>query len=84
LLGKDLETNNETRLYNNTVTFGNGVMQPVVRQLQQVGYNNGNVGVFYVVRAEGYKKDNWDDPVTREQAVEFRSCQSSGVLYGRL
>jgi hypothetical protein len=27
-------------------------MQPFTRQLQQVGYNNENEGVFYVVRAE--------------------------------
>jgi hypothetical protein len=25
---------------------------PVAKQLQQLDYNNGNVGVFYVVRAE--------------------------------
>jgi hypothetical protein len=29
----------------------NGVMQPVVRQLQQLDYNNGNGDVFYVVRS---------------------------------
>jgi hypothetical protein len=34
------------------VTVGNGVMLPVARQLQQIDYNNGNGGVFYVVRAE--------------------------------
>jgi hypothetical protein len=27
-------------------------MQPVARQLQQLGYNNGKDGVFYVVRVE--------------------------------
>jgi hypothetical protein len=41
-----------TLLYNNRVTVGNGVMQPVVRQLQKLDYNNGNGGVFYVVLAE--------------------------------
>jgi hypothetical protein len=41
-----------TRLYNNRVTVGNGVMQPVTRQLQQLDYRNGNGDVFYVARAE--------------------------------
>jgi hypothetical protein len=59
LLGKDLETNNETtavamqqrgkHAYNNRVAVGNGVMQPVSRHLH---YNNENGGVLYVVRDE--------------------------------
>jgi hypothetical protein len=28
------------------------VMQPITTQLQQLDYNNGNGGVFYVVRVE--------------------------------
>jgi hypothetical protein len=38
--------------YNNRVTVGNGVMQPVARQLKQLNYNNGNGGDFCMVRAE--------------------------------
>jgi hypothetical protein len=41
-----------TCLYNNRFTFGNGDMQSVVRQLQQLDYNNGNGGVLCVILAE--------------------------------
>jgi hypothetical protein len=62
LLGKDLETSNEItaiatqRCSKNASTTTEflleSVMQLVARQLQQLDYNNGNGGVFYVVRAE--------------------------------
>jgi hypothetical protein len=62
LLSKDLETNNETtavvtqhrgkHVSTTRVTAGNGVMQPVTRQLQQLDYKNVNGDVFYVVHAE--------------------------------
>jgi hypothetical protein len=42
----------QTCLYNNRVTVENCVMEPVARQLQQLDYNNGNRGVFYVVYAK--------------------------------
>jgi hypothetical protein len=42
----------ETRLYSNRDTVGNGVMQPIARQLQQLDYDDRNGGVFYVVRAK--------------------------------
>jgi hypothetical protein len=37
---------------NNRDTVGNGGMQPIARQLQQLDYNNGNRGFLYVYRAE--------------------------------
>jgi hypothetical protein len=62
LLGKDLETYKVTTTvamkrsgkHSSTTraAVGNGVMQPIARQLQHLDYNNGNGGVFYVVRAE--------------------------------
>jgi hypothetical protein len=33
-------------------------MQPVARQLQQLDYNNGNVGVFYMVLPRSYLAEN--------------------------
>jgi hypothetical protein len=64
LLGKNVKTNNEkqplifngrlTCLYNNIITFGNGVMQPVARQLQQLNCNNGKWSVLNVIRAEEF------------------------------
>jgi hypothetical protein len=41
----------ETRVCNR-VTLGNGITQPVARQLQQLYYSNLNGGVSYVVHAE--------------------------------
>jgi hypothetical protein len=62
VLGKHLETNNETTAvalqqrskYAPTTIFtvGNGVTQPAASQLQQLYYNNGNWGVFYSVLAK--------------------------------
>jgi hypothetical protein len=60
LLGKDLEPNNGTvavamqRRGKHASTVGNGVMQPVARQLQQLDYNKRNMGVFYVVLAQEF------------------------------
>lgn len=64
LLDKDFETDEatavarKTRLYNR-VTAGNGVMQTVDKQLQQLNYDNGNWGVFYVALPRSYLKGNW-------------------------
>jgi hypothetical protein len=38
-------------------------MQPVARQLQHLGYDNGNGGVFYVSLPRSYLEDNWGDLV---------------------
>jgi hypothetical protein len=38
-------------------------MQPVSRQLQQLDYNNGNVGVFYVVLPRSYLEENLSTPL---------------------
>jgi hypothetical protein len=49
-------------------SVGNGVMQPVARQLQHLHFNNGNgvSSIWSVPRR--YLEDNWGDPV-------FGSCQ---------
>jgi hypothetical protein len=66
LLGKDLETYNESTAVAmhgmaNTplqlqIYTGNDAAQLVARQLQQRDYNNGNGGVFYVVNAEEFSR----------------------------
>jgi hypothetical protein len=58
LLGKDIDTNNETTTVamqrrgkhtpTTIVTDGNGVMQFIARQLQQLDYKDGNGAVFSV------------------------------------
>jgi hypothetical protein len=49
-------------------------MQPVARLLQQLDYNNGNGGVFYVVRAEEILKT-----IGATQLVEKRQSSSAVV-----
>jgi hypothetical protein len=51
-------------------------MQPDARQLQQLDYNNGNGGVFYVVRAEelSWRQLGWPSEGTPNQ--QTHNCQT--------
>jgi hypothetical protein len=46
-------------------------MQSVARQLQQLDYTNGNLDVFFVVRARSYLEDNWGGPVSSQLQVSL-------------
>jgi hypothetical protein len=57
-------------------------MQPVARKRQKLNYNNGNGGVSYVVRAENYLEDNFEDPVSCQLRVQFCTggCEEKSQL----